>query len=217
MPLAISEGDAKTAGYSSWRQVAGYFDGDGNVGLEVVKRVLRFKVRFVDTWRPQIESIEHFLAQRGVRCSSIGKDVKRGTWQTAYRLDVTEVRSVAKIARALLKHSVKKRAELGVVIDYLEGRITGNQALEAFNEEVHSGRRRGKIRTTNVPYTREVGLRLSKLENARKARAAYAVNVPNRIQVRIKRDHGQLKVGHVRLSKKYGYSVSVIRRVLGER
>lgn len=30
--------------YTSWEQVAGYFDGDGNVGVEVVKYVLKFKL-----------------------------------------------------------------------------------------------------------------------------------------------------------------------------
>jgi hypothetical protein len=47
--------------YETWQQLGGYFDGDGNVGLEVVKYVLRFKLRFSDTWRPQIAAIKSFL------------------------------------------------------------------------------------------------------------------------------------------------------------
>ena len=117
----------------------------------------------------------------------------------------------------MLRYTVKKRSELQVVIEYLEGRITGNRAIELFNREVRSGRRRGKIRTEDIPYTRADGLRKSKLENAKKARASYAVNVDPESQKRIKEDHLNLKLGHIRLSKKYGYSVSVIRRVLGER
>ena len=41
--------DGECPPYSAWEQVAGYFDGDGNVGLELVERVLRLKLRFVDT------------------------------------------------------------------------------------------------------------------------------------------------------------------------
>lgn len=132
--------------YSSWQQAAGYFDGDGNVGLEVVRWVLRFKLRFVDTWKPQIESMSSFLASMNLACGSIGEGDKRGDWQAAYRLDIVEIESVLAAAKAMMPYTVKKRAELKVVIDYLEGRMTGDQAIRAFNEGVNSGKRRGKIR-----------------------------------------------------------------------
>ena len=203
--------------YTSWRQVSGYFDGDGNVGLEVVKRVLRFKIRYVDTWKPQIESIRFFLGKHGLSCGCIGKDDKPGIWQPAYRLDVTETRSVLMTAKAMLRFTVKKRRDLQTLIDYLEGKLTGNEAIAIFNEEVRMGRRRGKIREEDLPFTRKEGLRPSQLENARKARTSYAVRVDDTIEDSIRRDHNDLKLGHIRLSKKYGYSTSVIRRILGAR
>ena len=112
---------------------------------------------------------------------------------------------------------VKKKEDLRIAIDYLEGKMSGNEAIAMFNIEVKTGRRRGKIRKETLPLTREEGLRLTKIENARKARAAYAVDVPPAVQERIKKEHSEGKLGHIRLSKKYGYSPSVIRRVLGER
>ena len=203
--------------YRRWEQIGGYFDGDGNVGLEVVKRVLRFKIRFVDTWRPQIEAVSAFLHAQGIKCGSIGKGDKRGLWQAAYRLDVVEISSVIRAARAMLRFTVKKHLELQVVIDYLEDRITGNDAIKIINQEVKNGRRRGKIRDEELPFTRTEGLRLAQLENARYARAAHAVNVGRDTQESIRNDHEEHKLGHIRLSKKYGYSVSVIRRILGAR
>ena len=202
------------AGYASWRQVSGYFDGDGNVGIEVVKRVLRFRIRLVDTWKGQVESIWQFLGSHGIHASSVGRDEKE-RWQAACRLDVTEIRSVMRAARAMPNFTVKKREDLRITIEYLEGRISGNEAIRAFNEEVKSGRRRGKIRNESLPFTREEGLRLSKLENARNARAAYAVNVGPETQEQIRTDHREKKLGHIRLGKKYGYSTHVIRRILG--
>lgn len=173
MADASQSGEPDCPGYSSWEQVAGYFDGDGNVGLEVVKRVIRFKLRFVDTWRPQVSSIASFLKECGIRSSKIGKDVKKsGNWHPGYRLDITEVRSVIEAAKAMLPHTVKKREELRAVLDYLDGRSTGNDVIKVFNEETKSGRRRGKVREEKVPYHRAEGLRLSQLENARHARAA---------------------------------------------
>jgi len=96
------------AGYASWRQVSGYFDGDGNVGIEVVKRVLRFRIRLVDTWKGQVESIWQFLRSHGIHASSVGRDEKE-RWQAACRLDVTEIRSVMRAARAMPNFTVKER------------------------------------------------------------------------------------------------------------
>ena len=115
----------------------------------------------------------------------------------------------------MLEYTVKKREDLLIAIEYLEGKMTGNEAIRAFNGELRLGRRRGKIRDETLPFTRKEGLRLSKLENARKARAAYAVNVSPEVREQIVNDHRDFRLSMVRLSKKYGYSTHVIRRVLG--
>jgi hypothetical protein len=201
------------SGYRTWEQVAGYFDGDGNVGLEIIKRVIHLRLRFVDTWAPQIEAIKLFLNKQQVNTGKVGRDNKIDQWPV-FRLEVSQVASVLRVAKAMLPHCVKKAEDLRIVIDYLEGRITGNEAVAAFNEEVKIGRRRGNLREANIPYTREEGLILSKRENAKRARAAYAVKVPLEVEDRIRGDHGKLGLGSYELSKKYGYSRSVIRRVL---
>jgi len=64
-------------------------------------------------------------------------------------------------------------------------------------------------------HTREKRALFSQLENARNARAAYAVNESATTQDQIRRDHAELKLGFIRLGKKYGYSTHVIRRILG--
>ena len=132
--LGANKGDpsirpAEETGYESWRQVAGYFDGDGNVGLEVVRRILRLRIRFVDTWRPQMASIKAFLDRHGVSTNSIGRDNKE-VWQAAYRLDVSETKSVLRVAKSMLKFCVKKRNDLQIAVDYLEDRITGSRAID---------------------------------------------------------------------------------------
>jgi len=200
-------------GYKSWEQVEGYFDGDGNVGLEIRKRVLHLRIRFVDTWKPQIESIKAFLNNRKIATGRIGQDNKVAQ-SPVYRLEVAEVASVLRTAKKLFQLCVKKREGLRITIDYLEWRITGNEAVAAFNEEVVIGRRRSVARDANIPYTREEGIRLSKLENAEKARAAYAVHVPPVEAELIRSDHTDKGLGSFRLAKKYGYSEKVIRRIL---
>jgi len=200
-------------GYSSWRQVSGYFDGDGSVSLEIVRYVLRFRVRFVDTWRPQVVSIRLFLIQHGITPTGVNQDNKKDRL-APYRVEVGAAGEVLKVAKKMLPFCLKKAEDLRITIDYLEGRITANEAVNRFNEEVRRGRRSGFIRESNVTYTRPEGLRLWQLENARKARAAHAVDVSSDIQNLIREDHNKSGLGFVRLSKKYGYSQSVIKRIL---
>lgn len=199
--------------YTTWGQVGGYFDGDGNVSLEIVKRVLQLRIRFVDTWEPQVAAIKYFLNQEGIKTGKVGCDNKLER-RPAFRLEVAGHASVLRVAKAMIPYCIKKAEDLRITIDYLEERITGNQALAAFNEEVRIGRRRGSLREANIPYTRQEGLGISKLESAQKARASHVIEVPPRLQEMIRKDHSHGGLGTYRLSKKYGYSRSVIRRVL---
>lgn len=136
--------------YTSWKQVGGCFDGDGNVGLEVVEYVLRFRLRFSGTWLPQIETIKDFLYCNGIGTTRIQHEASVGHLD-AFRIDVNAIEGVLIAARAMLPFCVKKAEDLRTMIDYLEGRITGNQAIERFNEEVRIGRRSGFTRALTLP------------------------------------------------------------------
>ncbi len=202
--------------YETWQQLGGYFDGDGNVGVEVVKYVLRFKLRFSDTWRPQIAAIKSFLNSHEISTANISRVVSEGR-RDSFKIDIGAIDSAHRAAKAMLPYCAKKAEDLKIMIDYLEGRISGNQAIARLNEEVRIGRRSGFIRSSSLPYSRLEGLLLAKHENACKARAANAVNVSPEVQEQIRSDHRELKLGYIRLGKKYGHSTSVIRRILGAR
>jgi hypothetical protein len=115
----------------------------------------------------------------------------------------------------MMPFCAKKAEDLRIMIDHLEGNITGNQAIERYNQEVRVGRRSGFFRDLTLPCFREEGLRTVELENAKKARAAHAVNISPETREKIRNEHREGKLGQIRLSRKYGYSVKVIRRVLG--
>ena len=195
-------------------KVSGYFDGHGNVGLEVVEHVIRLRQRFSDTWKPQIETIRSFVTGKGISSARIWHERTSGHFD-AFRIDINATDSVPRAAKTMLPYCSKKAEDLKIVIDYPEGKITESQTIARFNEEVKIGGRSGFFRTQSVPYKREEGIRLAQLENARNARAAYAVNVSATTQDQTRRDHAELKLGFVRLGKKYGYSMHVIRRTLG--
>jgi len=78
--------------YPSWEQVSGYFDGDGNVGVEVVKYVLKFKLRFSDTWKPQILTIKSLLNRHGIPTSAVWHGKREGRID-AYRVEVMQLQA----------------------------------------------------------------------------------------------------------------------------
>ena len=143
--------------YTTWEQVGGYFDGDGNVGLEVVRYVLRFRLRFSDTWEPQVTTIRSFMSERNIKTTGIQHETKPGRLD-AFRIDINAIDGVPRASKAMLPFCLKKAEDLKILVDYLEGRITGNQAIERYNEEVRIGRRSGYVRDSVLPYTRAEGL-----------------------------------------------------------
>jgi hypothetical protein len=52
--------EIQEAGYSDWRQVAGY-DGDGGEELRIGKFVIRFAITWTDAYLPQLQHIQTFL------------------------------------------------------------------------------------------------------------------------------------------------------------
>jgi hypothetical protein len=203
--------------YSSWEQVAGYFDGDGNVRMEVGKFVLRIGVRFADTWRPQLESIRSFLVAEGLVMGKVSRDHDGvGNRQAPFRLDVGENTSVVKLMEKLVGLCVKKRKDLEIALDYLHDRITGDEAVKRFNEQFLSGRRRGKIHASNMPYPRSHGLRHHEIINAKKAREAHRVEVEEPVQAAIISDRLEQGLEFRKLSEKYGLSYGVLKRILRE-
>jgi hypothetical protein len=63
--------------HKAWQQAGGCLDWDGNVGLEVVQYILRFRPRFSDLL-PQMEKIKSFMNHNKVTASAI-KHVMKGS------------------------------------------------------------------------------------------------------------------------------------------
>jgi len=60
-----------------------------------------------------------------------------------------------------------------VTLDYLHDKITGNQFIEAMNNEVRAGRRAGKIYAVNQPFNRSEGIGRVWRESLAHARHIY--------------------------------------------
>lgn len=197
--------------YTDWRQVAGYFDGDGSPNFYVGKRVLHPSLGFADNYRPHIMMIRRFLISEGLSVHKATHD-RGGAW----KLGVAEDDGVRKMASEMLPHLFKKRDEVKAVLGYLDNKITGNQLAGVFNEKVEQGSRTGKVRIVDMPYTREEGRGLSIQERGHHAKdlGEKARKLSNETLEQIREDIISGKAGNGELAKKYGVSGATISRAV---
>lgn len=146
-------------GYDNWPAIAGYFDGDGGLDVDVRKFTLHFVINFTDNWPPQLMQIKQFLESRGISVGTV-----RRTGIGGHKVEVASIESLRRCASAMLdgRSLFKKRKELKFMLDYFDGKITGDDVIGLLNEEVRNGVRVGKLRISKVPFTYTDGKRVYK-------------------------------------------------------
>lgn len=165
-------GESKT--YSTWEQLAGYFDGDGSVSILIWKFVVSFYLDFADQCREQLEQIVAFLRSQGIRTGI----VRKMSSSAAYFLRIADQESVAKIAESVVRFCFKKRAELRTLLEYRKyNLITGSEVQMRFARYVETGfrERHGKRAFIPMPWAFSVGYRRSRMGARRDPRKRWPV------------------------------------------
>ncbi len=186
--------------YTSWRQVAGYFDGDGSVIVRIRQFVLIFYLQWSDHNKPQLDQINDFIHET----NQVSTRIYPIRTLDAFHLQVTRRDSVVKIAGKLLPFSFKKRRELEVVVDYYNNRITGNKAISMINEQVRKGFRSGEILKANLPYTHADGSR----------RARRRSKLSDEALEQIADEYREKRSSIAELALAYGKARSTIRKIV---
>lgn len=206
--------------YGSWRQVAGYFDGDGNFSITDLSNQpfkLGLQIIFTDQSQEQISMLRAFLIKRGI----IPRNVLKTSKGTASMIAIGTFDGVLAAAKAMLPCLFKKRNEAIAVIDYYEGRITGNDLVAIFQQEVKAGRRERRNHTVkiDVPYTFPEGDAMMKERRKQRMREVLTktrAKVTHQDFEAIRKEHFTEGKRLRDLVKEYPqYSRETIRRVLG--
>lgn len=208
------------AEYGSWKQVAGYFDGDGTIAISDTSNMpykLGLSLVFVDQSYDQIRMLQDFLKKRGIPTSNMLRTSKGTAWIIA----IGSFNGVRECLRRMIPHLFKKAIEAQSALDYYEGKITGNDLFAVFQQEVEAGRRERHVRkvTIDVPYSYPVGdkaMKQLRVLRLRDAFGRYRAKVLYEDFQRIREAYFKGKTPLRELIKEYPqYSRTTIRRVLG--
>ncbi len=168
-----------SSSYRGWAALAGYFDGDGTVEFNIHKFIVEIRLAFDENWKPHLEGIRRFLEERSIICGNVRKKESFNTWH----LVISRISSVKKLARGLVKHTVKKRPELLAVLQYLDDGITAEAFVEKMNAFVRQGERTGKIKGPAAPFTHETGRELAhRCPRPRKRKSSASEEDKNQLQ-----------------------------------
>jgi len=116
----------------------------------------------------------------------------------------------------MLPYAFKKEWDLYTAIDYLEDRITGDEAIRRLNVSIESGRREGLFRTVLMPFTKFEGIKISALIGGRRSSAKRAKL--NQEQVELLRSlRGKSGEKYAQLARLFGVSSDVVRTALGKK
>jgi hypothetical protein len=109
-------------GYTNWCAVAVFFDGDGGLSIEPRSFTLHWSLSFVDNRPPQLLQIKSFLGRHGIRVG-----MPRRSGHGGWKIQISSIESLKEVGRQMLESGclVKKNAEVEVMLQYFEGRITG--------------------------------------------------------------------------------------------
>lgn len=199
------------SGYRSWRQIAGYFDGDGSILLKPKMYTISFSIEWADTSLPQLEQIRDFLMRHGIL--SQPKIQKMVGECASYSLMVSYQDSVLGLAKSMSPFAFKKWAGLHAAIRYLEDETTGNELVAASNKTVTDGTRAGKILEISMPHTRSESLVTARKLGASKAGLSRRKLTTQQV-LEVKGRHGEKGESIRKLAFAYSVFESVILRAL---
>lgn len=198
--------------YTSWSQVAGYFDGDGSVSIFIWKFVVAFYLDFADQYEEQLGQIVAFLRSKGIRTGI----VRKMSNAAAYALRIGDQKSVVRIAEKIAPFCVKKRAELETLLEYRKlDLITGSEVQSRFRHFVEIGmrERHGKRIFKPMAWSFSVGYRRSRMGRRTHPRKRWPVLSEAQMK-QAREKHNVLGESITMLSSFYGVSRSAIWRIL---
>jgi hypothetical protein len=177
---------------------------------------LTFSLEFSESYLPQLVQIRDFLTTEGIPTRRIKTQRRMSGTATNYVLTVNTKREVLLVCKRMLPFAFKKEWDLHTAMEYLENRITGDEAIRRLNASIASGRREGLVRTVAMPFTKSEGIRISALIGGRRSSAKRAKLSQEQVEsLRILRNESGET--YAQLARLFRVSSDVVRTALGKK
>lgn len=200
----------RRSAYSTWEQVAGYFDGDGTVSISITRFGFAIELVLVDNYKPLLEHIASFLLKKGFFSTFF---FHKSNGRSSWRLRVKRKEDVIGVLSSVLLHLDKKREETKAAIEYLTDRIDGVEFARRINNQVKIGERVGKrLLPEDLHFLKSEGKALGQRRAAATRRSQGRVTPE--VAERIVRDYRECGTSQRNLAKVYGVSQSWISRII---
>lgn len=173
---------------------------------------MRWSIDWGDNDREQIAMIRSFLVENGV---SVSRIFRKKTNMNEVR--IMQIPSQILAAKKLLPWVFKKESDLRTLLDYLENRITGDEAISTLNQLVLEGTRRGKIRIVNMPYFYLEGLEIARLYASGKGvgtRISRGLALTKKEWQEISQERNELGLTLSRIALRHGITKAGVRKIL---
>ncbi len=141
--------------YRSWRETAGYSDGDGGLLLTPEMYTLSLGFDWADSYGPQLDGVRRFLVSEGLKPERV---YALGGEKPVWHLRLSNRCDLLTALIEMVPFLIKKKRQAESVIRYLRDEITGEQLVEDFNRAILDGTRLGYMRSLKMPYTHSQGV-----------------------------------------------------------
>lgn len=194
--------------YTTWHQVAGYFDGDRGVTANPEMYTISLGLDWADTFRPQLEGVRRFLTMEGMMPQRIYASSKpRPVWHLRLSNRSDLLRAMPRMAPLL----IKKRDQVAAAILYLSNQVTGEQLMQAFNRAIADGTRSGYHRAVEMPYIHSQGVAKAKENLGKGPTARWKISSEVMDRARSRKETGATLR---EICEAFGVSSSSIQRAL---
>ncbi len=204
-----SRAGPNSCAYSSWAQVAGYFDGDGSIVIRKLSRgkpfTLNIALELVDQSKMQMAMIRDFLVSEGI------KPGKLAFRSRAWRVEVGTEEGVLRMLGNMIPFLCKKATEAGAAVDYLNDKITGNEFQDTLGEAVKAGNRERVGVRVNLPWVKSEGLKRASIYVASLAGRKSTLSETEQMGLVVDHESG---LSQRELAKTRSLSRDMVRRAL---
>jgi len=184
--------------------------------VRVRRFTLTFSLEFSESYLPQLVQIRDFLTSEGIKSPPITTQRRMRNRATNYVLKIYTQREVLLLCKKMLPYSYKKDWDLKTVMDYLQDRIAGDEALRRLNLSIESGRREGLIRESSMPFRKSEGIHIAALIGGRRSSAKRVRLSKEQVETlqKVREETGR---SFAELSRMFKVSVDVVRSALGRK